>query len=119
VSTPARYTPQDRQAARRGSSFAARYGQDVLLAAGLLLVLAAVAAMFLGHQWLSGGAATIGVVSIITGAVLDRLHGPIRVGLVSGFLMPSPDEQRAVGGSSQPPVPGTSVASSSQGPVRS
>jgi hypothetical protein len=69
-------------------SFAEVYGPTVLLVAGILLVAAAIAAVFTGHQWTAGGMVVPGLVAIAMAAMLSRMEGKFTLFGLSGSLRP-------------------------------
>ena len=68
------------------AGFAERHGPTVLLAVGVVLVLAGLAAVFAAHQAAAGAMITTGVVAIIAAPVLSRMEGQFKVFFLSGSL---------------------------------
>ena len=62
-------------AASHGSSVAETYGTTVILGVGVALALAAIAAVFTGHQWVAGGLAASGVLACVASILVDRMEG--------------------------------------------
>lgn len=87
-------TKRDELAAspRAYESFAERHGPTVLLIAGILLILSAIAAVFTGHQLIACGMSTIGLIAIAMAAMLSRMEGDFSLLGLSGSLRPSGDK---------------------------
>ncbi|HEX8207544.1 MAG TPA: hypothetical protein VF587_15885 [Solirubrobacteraceae bacterium] len=72
----------------RQQNLAERNGPAILVFAGVVIALAAVAAVFSGHELFAGGLALPGVLSIALGALIARMEGPFSLFGVSGNLRP-------------------------------
>jgi len=66
--------------------FAERHGPTVLLAVGVMLVVAGLAGVFTAHQVAASAMFTTGVVAIIAAAILSRMEGRFKVFFLSGSL---------------------------------
>jgi hypothetical protein len=73
----------------RRPNFAERNGATVLLFAGGALILAAIAAVFLGHQVVAEAIASTGVIAVVVATVLSRMEGEFKLWGLSGRLRPS------------------------------
>jgi len=62
------------------------------LIAGIALILAAIAAVFTGHQWIAGGMSTTGLIAIAMAAMLSRMEGKFNLLGLSGSLRPPGDK---------------------------
>lgn len=72
----------------RHPNFAERNGATVLLSGGVLLIVAAVAAVFTGHEMVAAGIAVPGVLAVLIAAILSRMEGPFHFLGMSGHLRP-------------------------------
>jgi hypothetical protein len=70
-------------------SFAERHGPTFLLAAGILLILAGIAAVFTGHQLIAGGMWTTGLLAVAIAAMMSRMEGKFTLLGLSGNLKTS------------------------------
>lgn len=73
------------------AGFAEQHGPTVLMIAGAVLIAAAVAAVFTGHQWIAGGMWTTGLIAVAMAAMLSRMEGKFRLFGLSGSLRKAND----------------------------
>lgn len=79
------------------AGFAERHGPTVLLAVGVVLVLAGLASAFTTHQVASSAMFTTGIVAIVAAPVLSRMEGQFKVLFFSGSLARSSASRESPG----------------------